>query len=190
MKHIQPCFTSFTNQLCIMKTIHFVLVCIVALGNANAQFTLSNDLSQSYASESAYQLIFTDNNQHYEATIPQPFNHLDSIAVVYHDTLTIDDQLSMRMKVHLVNSKTHQYIWQQIAIPLELNPISRNETQKYVQIAAFKHEDWARNYAKKAFLFKPQVIQVKELWKVVIPYTVGLYDEVKKYHQDAFIALY
>ena len=173
-----------------MKTIHFVLVCVVAMSNARAQYTLSNDLSQSFANESSYHLVFTNNDQHYEATVPQPFEHLDSISVVYHDTVTLDDQLSMRMKLHLVDSKTHQYIWQQIAIPLELNPSARQEAKKYVQIAAFRHEDWAKDYAKNAFIFKPKVIQVEELWKVVIPYSAGLYDEVSQYHEDAFIAYY
>lgn len=171
-----------------------------------AQFTLAPDLSKSYAIESNYHLVFTNLDKHFEASIPQEFEEYDSINVVYHDTVTIDNQLSMRMKLHVINSKDQHYLWQQVAVPLKYTEpekevitiaeeiLAMEDTPptnaKYVQIGAFSHEDGANELSQKAVLFKTKIIYANSMWKVVIPYTVGLYDEVKKYHDDAFITFY
>ena len=183
-----------------MKRLSLILLCVGVYGFAHAQFELSTDLSQAYAVESSYHLVFTNEEVQYEAELPQEFESYDSVSVIFHDTLTIENKLSMRMKVHLINSKTNHYLWQQIAVPLKISEpaiaqaVVQEDTpptnMKYVQIGAFDHEEGAHKLSKEAMLFKTQIIKANDMWKVVIPYTVGLYSEVKKYHKDAFITFY
>ncbi|WP_258097175.1 hypothetical protein [Marinoscillum pacificum] len=178
-----------------MKTSLTVVLCALLSLGAKAQF----DLSQAYAIESNFHIEFNNNESLYEAVLPKEFAGYDSVKVVFHDTLMIDNQLAMRMKLHVINTKNDHYIWQQTAVPLKLKstsiepaiaPDTPPTNLKYVQIGAFDHEDGAHELSKTAILFKTEIIKVSGMWKVVIPYTVGLYSEVKKYHEDAFITFY
>ncbi|MEQ8472402.1 MAG: hypothetical protein RIC35_14510 [Marinoscillum sp.] len=184
-----------------MKEFFTILLILGICPFALTQFKLSEELSDHQAKNAEYRLVFTNNDLQYVAAVPQLYPDQDSISVLFYDTMKLAGNLAMRLKLHLINSKTKHYSWEQVAIPLKLlNPKQPVETvatpqpsekrQKYIQIGAFRSEQHAMDLKQQETTFKTKILKIDDYWKVLVPYEVGLYSIIRESHKDAFITFY